>query len=68
MAKTRWLDRRARAERYNVCVRTIKNWEKSGRLPPPEYPLGPDGPPMTREDVLDAHDRANVARAAKAVA
>jgi hypothetical protein len=52
------------AERYGGCsVRKIQRMQKDGRLPPPEYPTGPDRALNDLEKV-EATERAAIERPA----
>jgi hypothetical protein len=52
----RWSRKRRVAKRYDVTTRTVDRMARDGRLPPPEYPLGPNLP-LWNDAKLDAHDR-----------
>jgi hypothetical protein len=53
-----YLRKRQVANRYGrVHPRSIERAVRDGRLPPPEYPLGPNVP-FWDEAALDEHDRA----------
>jgi hypothetical protein len=54
--KRRYSRKRAVATRYKVTTRTIDRMARDGRLPAPEYPLGPKLP-LWNDAKLDAHDR-----------
>jgi hypothetical protein len=62
-----WAPTSAVAARYNVTVMSISRYVATGRLPPPEYPLGPHRK-LWRYAVLDAHDKAAAARNAAQMA
>jgi hypothetical protein len=55
------------AVRYNVTPISIGRYEKEGRIPPAQYPLGPHRK-MWRFADLDAHDKVAAARNAAQMA
>lgn len=56
-----YLTKQRVAARYDVTPRTIERWWKDGRLPPPDYPVGPQKPYADQEK-LEAVERAAITR------
>jgi hypothetical protein len=59
-----YLPKRKIAERYSVTVRTIERMWRDGRLPPPEFTLGPNRP-FNDLEKLEAAERAAIERPRK---
>jgi hypothetical protein len=62
----RYLRKRQVAQRYgNIAPRSVERAVVDGRIPPPEYPMGPHTP-MWDLDVLEANERAATIRGSNA--